>query len=250
MANEKNEETTKPETNAAESTGDESAAKEQPRYMTPEDFNKASTAREKRLVRDIEGMFQKFAENMKPTAPAEASEEGDELAEEKPAVKAKPSLAEIAAKKALAKAQELEKRASAREEEARKEKEKILEKEEKSVTIATLTEAGVTSAKAALAVLKQDGKIGRNKEGDLVFLASREAAGEKYEEELPLNTGIKEWLDSEDGKLFQPPRRAEGSGASANPRADGTRRSYKDLSKAERRAQAGKTLMDWALRKS
>lgn len=213
------------------------------RYMTAEEFNKASTAREKRLR---EALMKDFSELLKsrndaPTPQASHDEDEDD---DTPQVKGKAATAELTAKKALARMKEMEKRAKEQEESSKKEREALMAKEERTATLAALSAAGVASTKAALATLREDQRVRRNAEGELVFVASRKLGSEEYEEELPLEVGIKEWLDTSDGKIFQPPRNLEGSGATTPKK---TRRAA-EMSKEERKIAAGQALLNWAIK--
>jgi hypothetical protein len=214
-------------------TENKEKAPEQPTYVTAkelnETLNKALTAREKRLMRDFEAILARAqtakAEAKAEDATEEATEESEE--EEAPAPSKKPlSSAEIAARKALAKATAMEKRAKAAEEQAAKEKSEALAKEERSL------------------VMKESGRIARSADGDVIFKMPREAGGEKYDDEMPLEAGIREWLETDEGKAFAPPKGVEGSGASASR---GGNRDLRTMSKAERKAAAGRMLLDFAL---
>lgn len=230
---------------------------EQPKFMTADEFNKASTAREKRLLDKIGEMI-KASSPKAPEPPAEEPEETEEEPEEEaveepaPAKKApaaaaapaKPSKAEIAAKKALAKANAVEKAAIAREDALKKEKADLQAKQERSEILSALAESDSRQPQHALAVLKATGRVKRNEEGDLVFVAQREVAGEKFEEEVSLAEGVKEWLTTEEGKIYAPPKGAEGSGA--GPAGKGGK-AAKDMSKSERKRAAGQALMKWAI---
>lgn len=241
--------------------GDAAAAT--PKYMTAEEFNKASTMREKRLLDKFAEMIKAQTPKQAPAVASEESEEDDveeetEEAEEQPKQAPKqaakkatptrtPSKAELAARQALQKATALEK-AAKEDKAALVQKEAELQaKQERSDILSALTEAQSPAPTHALAVLKASGKIKRNDDGDVVFVAAREAAGEKYDEEIPLADGIREWLDSPEGKLYAAPKGAEGSGAGAQGKNGKGGKAVKDMSKAERKRAAGSALMKWAL---
>lgn len=241
---------------AAEGAPDANA---QPKFMTAEDYNKAATAREKRLLNQIQELLK--AQQKPAPAPAEEEEEEeveetDEVAEEttdeepkpakKPAAPAKkPGLtkAEIQAKKAMEKIKAVERERKAEKEKAELREKELAEREEKTATQAALTQAGAINQKQALAVLKAEGRIKRGDDGELIFVMPRDIAGEKFDEELPLADGIKEWLSSDEGKIYAPPRGAEGSGATGQTK----QKSLKEMSKSDRKKAAGATLLKWAM---
>lgn len=246
------------ETQTAE--GAPAAKPDAPKFMTADEFNKASTAREKRLLDKIGEMIkasqpkvvEEPADDEDEDEAVEASDEADE-ADEKPAKKpaaapapVKPSKAEIAAKKALAKATAVEKAAKERELTLQKEKADLQAKQERTEILSSLSDAGAVQAQHALAVLKATNRIKRNDDGELVFVAQREVAGEKFEEEVALDEGVKEWLTTDEGKIYAPPKGAEGSGAGPSGKT-GKGKSMKELSKTERKKAAGQALMKWAM---
>lgn len=222
----------KPETTPAKETveQDENAEVVKPDYLTAEAFNKASTARERRLVEKVEKLL---AEKLAPAAKEDDSDE--------PTLKEGTSPAEIAARKALAKARELERKSQERDAQLVKEKASLMAKEEKTTVMSTLQRLGATVPAAALAVLKDEGRVIRNDEGELMFRASRKVGNETFDEEISIEDGLTEWLNSSTGKLFQPPKGLEGSGA--NPRSKGT--GSRPASKEERAAHAANVLMSW-----
>lgn len=231
-------------------------AADAPKYMTADEYNKASTAREKRLLDKIQEMMKaKPAEPVVETDDADETDDaGDETDDAEPAAKpakkepvaAKPSKADIAGKKALQRVQALEKAGKEEREKLQKEKADLLAKQEKSEILSALQGASAVQPAHALAVLKSLGRVVRNDDGDMIFNMPREAAGEKYEEPMSLSEGVKEWLGTDEGKVYAPPKGAEGSGASAS-QGGGKTKSLKDMSRPERKRAAGQTLMKWAL---
>lgn len=230
----------------AKAAEDKAKADATPKFMTADDFNRASTAREERFLKKIQEMMAKAAPSPAPTV------EEDEPADEElaalpagvaPPVKAKPSQAEINANKALKTARALEAQAKKDKEEAAAREKTTLEKEERSMALSALTSASVSAvaAKSALDTLRASGRIARNAEGDVVFLMPRDIAGEKVTDEMELSAGVAEWLETEEGKIFAPPRNVDGSGA--KPALGGG--SGRPLSKDEKKAVAGRTLMQY-----
>ncbi len=71
----------------------------------------------------------------------------------------------------------------------------------------SLGEAGLNGRhlRGARAFLYQEGKVFLDDDGSELFMADDGT-------ELDLKEGMKEWLDSDDAKLYQPPRGASGSG--------------------------------------
>lgn len=84
--------------------------------------------------------------------------------------------------------------------------------EERSQVSKILEDSGVTGTakKAAIAMLKDEGKIKRNAEGKVVFVTQQEG----FDEESPLADALKGWLNTDEGKLFRPAKNVSGSGQS------------------------------------
>jgi hypothetical protein len=228
--------------NAESKTQENTETKTEPQYMTSEQFNRAATARDARMKKDFEKMLADFAAKLSSppsTQEAESEEEeegGEEVqaqqeGESKKAAPKRPTRAEIEAKKAMAEIKALKKQQALEKEEAAKAKLAAQTREESVLATAALTGAGVLSVKGALALLKTEGRIGRNADGEVVFKMPRDLGGERFEEEMSLEEGIKEWLATEDGKIYQPPRGVEGS--NNNPGKGTTRRPGDKLSKQE-----------------
>lgn len=71
---------------------------------------------------------------------------------------------------------------------------------------------------AAVALLYGERKaIGRNKEGGLIF-KTKDRDG--YDVDVPIEDGIKGWLETAEGKEYLPPVDASGSGDGKSPRGD------------------------------
>jgi chromosome segregation ATPase len=82
--------------------------------------------------------------------------------------------------------------------------------EERNATVQALADAGVTgkAQKGALAVLMADKRIGRDEAGRVCFLVPKEG----YVEKTPVDDGIKDWVNSEEGQLYLPAKGIQGSG--------------------------------------
>jgi hypothetical protein len=100
---------------------------------------------------------------------------------------------------ALAKLRELE-------EERAKERAQAQAAEERATITEALTQAGAVNIKGAIALLKADGRIVRDEKGQLVYR-------DEYED-VPVAEGVKRWLATEEGRFYQAPRNAAGSGGS------------------------------------
>lgn len=107
---------------------------------------------------------------------------------------------------------EIEKRAAKAESDQKTERENAQRTEERSKLTAALQAANVPQGlvRAAAALLYvEDKRIGRDRDGKVVFKAQREG----YVEDLDLAAGIEEWLKSAEGKYYAPARDVRGSGA-------------------------------------
>ena len=112
-------------------------------------------------------------------------------------------------------------------------------KDERNKLSAALSAANVPKGliKGAAAQLYiEEEKISRNKEGQVIYKAQREG----YVDELSLQAGIAEWLATEEGKYYAPPRGGAGSGAigGGTPRTQNGK-----MSKEQRKKQAKHELM-------
>lgn len=229
---------------------------QQPKFMTPEDFNGAMTARDRRLQQQLAKQFEEFQKTlMSKFAPQtqQATEDDPEAETDTTATTQQPAIeqpkrlsgAELAAKKANAKVEALAKQLAAEKEAAAKEKAELLQRQEKADMLAALTAAGVTTAKGAYATLKEDGRIRRNADGELVMVVIKDYAGTKAEEEVTIQAGIKDWLATDDGKCFLPPR-GGGDGSGTVVRGNAARGGAQ-LSKEEAKKEAQRMLSSFVL---
>lgn len=95
------------------------------------------------------------------------------------------------------------------------EKQARMSQEERTALSQALTAAGVDGArlKAAMALLyTEEKRIARNDKGEVGFKI--QVAG-GYEDVVSIEQGLTEWLKTDDGKAFLPPRAAGGSGTVA-----------------------------------
>jgi hypothetical protein len=68
--------------------------------------------------------------------------------------------------------------------------------------------------RAAVALLHtEDQRIGRSSSGEIIFKVRKGSGAAAYEDELPLEDGVKEWLGTDDGKLYVAPKGVRGTGA-------------------------------------
>lgn len=169
-----------------------------PQGMTPEDFNRAFSARERRLQESFEqrlaareAEWAKRFEALQPKA--------QEPGQPDPAAAAEARIR--AMEKRLAEEQEL--RTKTETERART--------EERSALMNGLAAIGVTGPRASAAAALLHGELGtvrRAKDGRIVFVVPRDG----YTDELDLAKGLAEWAKSPEGKEFLPARDAGGSG--------------------------------------
>lgn len=244
MANEQN--TTSTTTAAA--TTDQTTETAAPKFMTAEDFNGAMTARERRFEQRIEKLIEKSF-TARQSAAVHADDTADAVdehvtAEGQDAAK-KTTATDPALKRMAAKIEALHKQAAAKEEASAKEKAELLQRQEKSDMLAALSAAGVTTAKGAYAMLKEEGRIKRNADGELVIVVMKDYAGAKMEEEVPIAAGVKEWLATDDGKHFALPR--GGGDGSGTVIRGGAQRSGGTLSKEEAKREAQSMLTKFVL---
>jgi hypothetical protein len=228
MANEKDPAASTASTAQAEQTTESTS----PKFMTADDFNGAMTARERRFEQRIQKLIeQSFATRQSaPVAHEGAEGEGEETQEGQEAAAKKPSGPDLAIKRATAKIEALHRQMQAKEEAAAKEKSELLQRQEKSDVIAALTSAGVTTAKGAYALLKEEGRIKRNADGELVMVVAKEYG----EDEVPVADGVKHWLSTDEGKHFALPRGGgEGSGTVIRGNAPRTRAPSKEEAKRD-----------------
>jgi hypothetical protein len=188
-----------------------------PKFMTAEDFNKAQSAREKRfreqMKKDLADMLAQFSPSKGKQTDTEESDEDDPAeASAKPAgqpsapAQSDPTAAELKRLRKRLEASEKEREAErkAREEQAAK----LARDEERTKLQDALVSAGVAPkrVRAAIALLHtEDRKVRRNQEGKIIFALDDD-------DEADLVSGVKQWLATDEGKDFLPPRGAEGSG--------------------------------------
>lgn len=228
MANEKDTTSATTSTAQAEQTT-ESA---QPKFMTAEDFNGAMTARERRFEQRIQKLIEHSftTRQAAPVADDGADPEAETTQEGQEAAAKKPSGSDLAIKRATAKIEALHRQMQAKEEAAAKEKAELLQRQEKSDMLAALSAAGVTTAKGAYALLKEEGRIKRNADGELVMVVVKEYG----EDEVPIADGVKHWLSTDEGKHFALPRGGgDGSGTVIRGSAPRTRAPSKEEAKRD-----------------
>lgn len=207
----------------------------QPRYMTADEYNAASTARERRFEQRLSKMLEeRFAAIAAQQPAAAAANQGE------PAAGAQSDQsAEI--KKYNARLEAMQKQMEAEKAAAAKERADMLLRQERTEVQSLLTEHGVMAPKHVYAAWKDEGRIGRNADGELVMKVTRDYG----EDEVPIAVAIKEWLTTQEAKLFLPPRGGgEGSGTVIR---GGASRGGAPLSKEEAKAEARKMLSAFVL---
>ena len=117
--------------------------------------------------------------------------------------------------------------------------------EERQAAADALAAGGVDvpRLKGALALLREDGRIVRNEQGQVCLKLEG-----KYGPETPLIAdGIKAWLETPEGKAYLPPRSAAGSGASARPGASGAQvpKDPKEAARIKLREEIAKSRDQW-----
>lgn len=170
------------------------AVESTPKYLTSEDFNKASSAREARLLARIEKMLGASK------APTVTEDDSDAPA---PAPKVGETRDDKEARLAKVEAELTRERKARKEEKARASRD-----EERSKVSELLSSAGIPAPrmKGALAVLHEvDKRVVRDSDGTIMFRDDEEG-------EIPLAEGVKKWLSTDEGKAYLPPRGAQGVG--------------------------------------
>lgn len=92
--------------------------------------------------------------------------------------------------------------------------------EEKTILEKALSDAGVKGGvlSAAVALLTHERKvIVRRDDGAIGYKVQRESAGQRYEDVLDVKEGIAEFLKTDEGKGFLPPKAVGGSGDPTRP---------------------------------
>lgn len=208
------------------------AGGEAPKYLTVDEFNKAWSAREKRMMSSFEksmaDAFAKFAPKPPPNG------DGDEDDDEEPAGQGAaagqqgqggPQGTPQADPKTAKELRKLQKRLEASEAEraaekkAREEQTAKSQRDELRAKVSEqLSGAGIAGAKlrGALSLLiEEDKKIRRDQDGAIVFVEG--------DDEIELAEGLKKWFASDDGKAYLPPRGASGAGTDRPRGATGNR---------------------------
>lgn len=112
----------------------------------------------------------------------------------------------------IARQKELEGKLQKQQEEREQERKQRQAAEERGALERTLRGNGIAEklVPAATALLYDSRRVlGRNDDGQIVFRAQRDG----YVDELKLEDGIREWIDSDEGKSFLPATDSSGSGA-------------------------------------
>lgn len=249
---------TKKDEDATATAPAEGTAESTPKFMTAEDFNGAMTARERRFEQRITQQISQQLEKFLAARNGQADAAGDDAASDRDASSTQEageqqeapkrlSGPDLALKRQAAKIDALTKQMAAKEAEAAKEKAELLARQERADVIAALAAAGVTTAKGAYATLKDDGRIRRNADGELVMVVVKDYAGTKMDEEVPIGAGIKEWLATDEGKCFLPPR--GGGDGSGTVFRGGATRNGAPPSKEEAKREAQRMLTSFILNK-
>jgi hypothetical protein len=235
----------KPDPTAPAASPDAPAEPTAPKYMTPEDFNGAMTARERRFEQRIAKMLEERFQAFTPASAKAAVEEETEPTEPTtPAAQPDKSSKDVLRlKDEVAK---MKKERAREREEIEKERNTRLVSEANAQVQAALSESGAAGPhnKAAWALLHAEGKIKRNDAGEVCIELPRTYLGKTELELVPVKEAIPEWLNSDAGKLFMPPRGGgDGSGTTIKggaPRAGGK------LTKEEAKREAAQAVAAWA----
>lgn len=169
-----------------------------PAPLTAEDFNRAFSARERRLQESFE---QRLA-----AREAEWAKRFEAL-QPKPADPAQPDPAAAAEARLRA----LEKQLTEEKERVARTEAQRARDEERSALINQLSTLGVTGPRAAAVAAYlhgEQGTVRRAKDGRIVFVVPRDG----YTDELDLAKGLAEWAKTPEGKDFLPARDVGGSG--------------------------------------
>lgn len=121
---------------------------------------------------------------------------------------------------------------------------------ERSALTEKLVALGVPAdrVRAAVALLHTEEKrIGRDGDGRMIFKLRKGSGAAAYDDEVSIEDGIKQWLDTSDGKIFLPAKGTRGTGsapaaASGNKPNAGGGGGNKPPSAEERRGLAMSTL--------
>lgn len=96
-----------------------------------------------------------------------------------------------------------------------RERQESLAKEERAELAAALRTKGITEpqVRAAVALLAGEDKLlGRAEDGSIIFKVQKGTGQGRYVDEVTVDVGVEEWLKTDDGKAFAPPRQAGGAG--------------------------------------
>ncbi len=219
------------------------ASDQQSQYMTAAGLNGALTSRERRLEarltalveKQLEAQFVKFKSSLNPIATETVEETPDGVQKNAPA-------SDPAIKRQSAKIDALMKQMQLQSEAAAKEKSELLQKQERSDMISALTAAGSMNANGAYALMKDQGRVRRNAAGDLVVVLAKDFG----DDEIAYTAGIKEWLNTDEGKHYLPPR-GGGDGSGTVIRGGAPRGSGAQMSKEEAKREAQRTLAAFVL---
>jgi len=244
-----------PDPNAPAPTDPNAPDPAAPKFMTAEDFNGAMTARERRLEQRLAKQLEDFQKSItSKLTPAPADPSADDI--DDPAAPApvpgqptahatdKPSKDVLKLKDEVAK---LRRERQREREEMERERQAQLLADANAKVQSALVEAGSSGphTKAAWALLSAEGRIKRNEQGEVCIELQRTYLGKAENELVPLKEAIPEWLNSEAGKLFLPPRGGgEGSGTVVR---GGAPRTAGKMSKEEAKREAQATLSKFVL---
>lgn len=128
--------------------------------------------------------------------------------------------------------------------ESTKEREARARSEERTALQAALVKAGVRAEllPAAIALLHGDEKrLKRSKNGDIVWPVKRGTGDSAYDDDLTIEAGLTEWLATDQGKAYLPPKDAGGGGGAGGGRPP-------NPGEKPNVAQARQTVVDWLSR--
>lgn len=129
---------------------------------------------------------------------------------------------------------------------AAREKDRLenMAKEERAELASALRAKGIpeVQVKAAVALLHTEDKVvGRGEGGAIVFKIQKGTGQAKYVDEVSIEAGVDEWLKTDDGKSFLPPRQVGGSGT--GPVRPGQKPANPNDAKAAATADLAKALL-------
>ena len=176
----------------------------QPQFMTPDQFNRAWSDRERRLQASFDKRLEELQAKLSPSRDEQPAQPNANAQGENP-------------NEARFKA--LEKKLAEREAQLEAESSKRARTEEQQLLRAALEAQGITGARATVLVSHLHGAAGavrRNKDGRVVFAVARDG----YDDELDVAKGVEEWLKTPEGKELAPPRQVGGSGTDPKQRGN------------------------------